>query len=252
MELMGYHAHAQARPRAMRALIACLALAATLAIALQSDRADAAPKVTVLGAATPVNPSCPANCQAIGKTTGFQTQIGRTTNPFRVPFAGKVVAWSIKLGRPSSKVEGDDEESQMEFFNRFFGGPPTARLAVLKPIMKKIKEGKPIYKLKSQSPLEQLTPYLGQTTTFTLQRPLTVKPNQVVALTVPTWAPAFAVGTGNRTAWQASRKRGTCNSANDIRAGKPQQAPGKERAYGCTYRGARVLYSATLVKRPGG
>ena len=96
----------------------------------------------------------------------------------------------------------------MDFFEDFFGGTPSARLSVLKPIQKQIKQGKPIYKLKSQTPVEELAGFLGTTTTFTLQSPLRVKPNQIVALSVPTPAPSFAVGLGGDTRWQASRKSG--------------------------------------------
>ncbi len=251
MESMGHDAHALARPLSLRAALAALALAGALALSLAVGRADAAPQVRVLGAAAPANPACPDDpCYTTGLATVFQSQIGKAENPFRVPYAGKIVAWSIKLARPLTTNPDPDEESQVEFFNRFYGGPPSARLAVLQPNMKKIKQGKPAYTLKSQSPVEQLMPYLGTTTTFTLQHPLSVKKNQVVGLTLPTWAPLFAVNTGSRTVWHASRKRGKCAKSKDIRAGKPQQKLGQQRAYGCTYRNGRMLYSATLVKRP--
>jgi hypothetical protein len=241
MTRMGQDALASARPRLV-ALVAAGALVAAVAFAAATGQAGAAPKTAVLGAAAPANPSCPDNCQAIGKTTGFQTTIGDTKSPFSAPFPGKIVAWSIKLSRPSTK--------QIEFFEDFFEGTAQARLSVLKPIMKKIKEGQPVYKLKSQTPVEQLAPFFGTTTTFALQSPLKVKKNQIVALTVPTWAPAFAVGLGGNTAWQASRKRTKCNKAADIKAGSAQQGIGKDRTYGCVYKTARLLYSATIVARP--
>ena len=121
---------------------------------------------------------------------------------------------------------------------------------MLKPIMKSIKAGKPIYKLKAQSPVEDLSAFLGQTTTFTLDTPLRVKPNNVVALTVPTWAPAFAINQSADTKWAASRKKGKCNNTEDILAGSPQDALGTQRAYGCVYNTARLLYSATVVADP--
>jgi hypothetical protein len=238
---MGQDALASARPRLI-ALVAAGALVAAVAFAAATGQAGAAPKTIVLGAAAPANPSCPDNCQAIGKTTGFQNTIGNTKSPFRAPFTGKMVAWSIKLSRPSTK--------QIEFFEDFFEGPAQARVSVLKPIMKQIKAGNPVYKLKAQSPVEQLAPFFGTTTTFALQQPLTVKEGNIVALTVPTWAPAFAVGLGGNTAWQASRKRTKCNKASDIQAGRAQQGIGKDRSYGCVYKTARLLYSATVVARP--
>lgn len=240
MGRMSPGARASSRPRRLTALPLFAALVA--AACVLPGAASAAPKTTVLGAAAPAAASCPDSCQAIGRTTGFQTRIGRTKQPFEAPFAGRIVAWSIKLSRPTTK--------QVEFFEDFFGGSPQARLAVLKPITKKIKAGNPTYKLKAQSPVEDLDPFLGTTTTFTLQEPLKLKKGEIVALTVPTWAPAFAVGLGGNTAWQASRKRKKCNKAADIQAGSAQQALGKDRSYGCVYETARLLYSATVVARP--
>ena len=241
MEFMGPVVHAPARLRRLGALTALVALAGLLVV-LGTGRAVGAPKMTVLGAATPANPSCPESCQAVGKTTGFQTSIGGTKSPFAVPYPGRVVAWSIKLAAP--------RQNQIDFFKEFYGGDPQARLSVLKPIQKQIKAGKQIYRLKSQSPLEELGPFLGTTTTFTLQAPLKVNAGQVLGLSIPTWAPAFAVGQPGNTAWRASRKKDACNDAELIKAGTPQEAVGADRAYACQYTTARLLYSATLVGDP--
>ena len=247
MKLMGQDAHASARLR--RTAVAVLA--AALAAVIGAGIAGAAPHVTVLGAATPAVPSCPNNCQAVGKTTGFQTNITGAKNPFVVSTRGRVVAWSIKTGAPSTKPNpNNDNQSDFDFFSKTFGGPPKARISVLKPIMKSIKAGKPIYKLKSQSPVEDLSAFLGQTTTFTLDTPLRVKPNNVVAITVPTWAPAFAINQSADTKWAASRKKGKCNETADILAGTPQDGLGTQRSYGCVYNTARLLYSATVVADP--
>jgi hypothetical protein len=248
---MGYRAQPLARLRRLALAVVVAATAGLLAAVLGAGSAGAALRVVVLGAATPATPSCPTTCQAIGKTTGFQTSITGARNPFVVSFRGRVVAWSIKTGAPSTKPNpNNDNQSDFDFFTKTFGGSPKARISVLKPIMKKVKQGKPIYKLKSQSPVEDLSPYLGQTTTFTLDTPLRVKPNNIVALTVPTWAPAFAINQSANTKWQASRKKGKCNATADILAGTPQDAQGSLRAYGCTYNTARLLYSATVVADP--
>jgi hypothetical protein len=251
MKLMGRNAHPSARLHKISVATAIVVFAAVLAAVIGTGIAGAAPRVIVLGAATPAVPSCPTNCQAIGKTTGFQTNITGSRNPFLNTVRGRVVAWSIKLGAPSTKPNPqNNNQSDYDFFSKTFGGPPKARVAVLKPIMKSIKAGKPIYKLKSQSPLEDLSSYLGQTTTFTLDTPLRVKPNNVVALTVPTWAPAFAINQSADTKWAASRKKGKCNETPDILAGTPQDALGTQRSYGCVYNTARLLYSATVVADP--
>ena len=78
-----------------------------------------------------------------------------------------------------------------------------------------------------------------------------MKPNNVVALTVPTWAPGLRDQperqhqVGRRAASRAS-----ATTPPDILAGTPQDALGTQRAYGCTYNTARLLYSATVVADP--
>jgi len=242
MKFMGRDVHAPVRLHKLSVYVAVIAFAATLAVALGTGRAGAASKVVVLGAAAPATPACPEGCQAIGKVTGFQQQIGQRKNPFRVPSRGRIVAWSIKLAAPN--------QAQMDFFKNFYGGSPEARISVLKPITKKVKAGKPIYKLKSQSPIEDLTGYLGTTTTFTLQAPLKVNTNQIVALTSKTWVPAFAVNLPQDSVWRAGRQRGKCTNADDIKAGSAHETVGQNRLYGCIYKTARLLYSATLVQDP--
>jgi hypothetical protein len=251
MKLMSSPAHAYTRLHRLALWVAIAVFAAALTAVLATGRADGAARVSVLGAAAPAAPSCPTSCQAIGKTTGFQTSITGARSPFAVPFRGRIVAWSIKTGAPSTKPNPqNNNQSDYDFFVKTFGGTPKARISVLKPLLKQIKQGHQIYKLKQQSPVEDLSQYLGQTTTFTLDTPLRVKPNNIVALTVPTWAPAFAINQAANTKWQASRKKGKCNETADILAGTPQDALGSQRAYGCTYNTARLLYSATVVADP--
>ena len=50
---------------------------------------------------------------------------------------------------------------------------------------------------------------------FPLAKSIPVKKGWVVALTVPTWAPALAVGLGADTSWRASRGKGTCEDTLD-------------------------------------
>jgi hypothetical protein len=196
------------------------------------------PKLLVLGAsAQTANPACPASpCQAIGKVTGFQSQIGNAKNVFVAPFDGRIVAWSLKLSAPT--------DTQKKFFNDFYGGDPSARLSILKPL----KKSPGVYKLKSQTPTEQLGGLLGTTTTFTLKAPVSVRAGQIVALSVPTWIPVFAIGLAKNNTWLASRKKAKCTNPDDIKAGSAQEVPGSQRAYGCTYNTARLLYSATMVR----
>ena len=129
------------------------------------------------GARTPRRPVPPSPCLAVSRTTGYQIKVADQRGSFVVPEDGKIVAWSIALGKPTTE--------QIKYFNENLGGPPTARLTVLR-------QGKTLFsRVVSQSPVQQLTPFLGQIVQFPLGRALNVKKGYVIALTVPTWAPAL-------------------------------------------------------------
>ena len=191
-----------------------------------------------LGQTTPPpTVSCPDNCQAIGQVTGFEVQQGTSKNPFQRRRRGKVVAFSVTLGKPKA--------SDTAFFNKLFGSPPQAQVAVLKPVP--TKKDKQRYAVTGLSPAFNLLPYLGSTPTFALPRPLTVKPGYVVALTVPTWAPAFAVNLANDEVWRSSRDPKHCD---DVQQKAAQVTRGQVASYGCIYRTARLMYTVTFIPDP--
>src|SRR4051794_15927290 len=174
-------------------LVATVTIIAALVVA-----AVAMGKVTELGTTLGDHTAaCPDNCQAIGQVSGFQIQQGTRKNPYRLRSYGKVVAFSIKLGKPNA--------SQISFFNKLFGGPPQAMLTVLKPYEPKPGEKKQAdkYVLAGASPLFDLQNFFGSEPTFALPRPLTIRPGYVVGITVPTWAPAFAVSLGDDFQWRS-------------------------------------------------
>jgi len=237
------------------AAAACV-LAALVAIALPGA-ADSAPlQVVVLGQTSETPPpSCPgkeengvpvATCRVEGHVTGFQSVAGGVPRPYEAPFEGKVVAWSITLSKPSTQ-ETSTTSNEVGFFNELLGTPSEARIGVLRPV-----EGTkpPKYTLVRQSPLEVLNPYFGSTPVFALQHPLTVLKGQIVALTIPTWAPMFAFEIEGENSWRGSRLSEHCVAKEDIQNGHPQQGVGKTKTYGCYYSEARLLYTATLVKKP--
>jgi hypothetical protein len=248
---------AENRPNRRRAA-AATALACLLAgicLAAWPGSAGSAPaRVLVLGQ-TPNTPraTCPGKivngvevipCRVEGHVTGFQAMAGGVTAPYVAPFDGRVVAWSITLARPSRK-ETKTTSDEIAYFNDFLGKPSQARIGILRPVG----ESKPPkYKLVRQSPIQILNRYFGSRVIFALEHPLTVLKGQVVALTIPTWAPMFAFNVSGRNTWRGSRKPGQCSSRSDIQGGHPQQGVGKTKPYGCYYSNARLLYTATLVK----
>jgi hypothetical protein len=229
-------------PRSAVVVLAGLALAgsaAAAAVAGGAAGAGASGRVTVVLGKTPSTPdaSCPEGpCRAIGSTTGFQTSNQEGGLPFRAPRDGRIVAWSITLSEPTPR--------QRDFFNGFFGRPPEAHLAILRRLPD---SQPPRYRLLRQSPIEVLSAFLGNTARFRLRKPLAVKRGNIVALSIPTWVPAFAFNLPDANVWRASRERGECLNPTDLRQGRPQQKVGSERTYACRYEGARLLYTATFV-----
>jgi hypothetical protein len=195
----------------------------------------------------PTVPSCPGNpCLAVSRTTGFQTQVGSTGNPLVVPKEGFVVAWTIMLSKPTA--------TQIKFFNEHEGGAASAQIGILEPKpAPRPKRGshKPPaetgYTLVAESPIVQLAPYFGETVEFPLETTLKVKKGDIVALTVPTWAPSLALGFGKETAWRASRPKTACTETS---AQTAHIKLGLTRLYPCLYHEARLAYSATLISTP--
>src|ERR1044071_58961 len=204
---------------------------ATFAAALAAS-APASGKVIEVGR-TDAAPACPAApCLAVSRTTGYQVKVGDERSSFVVPEDGKIVAWSINLGTPTAE--------QIDYFDKNLGGAASARLTVLR-------QGKTLYsRTVTQSPAQKLEPYFGQTVQFPLGRALNVKKGYVIALTVPTWAPALTPLLTDHSSWRASRPKGKC----DDTATQTAQSTLKQVAqYRCLYK-ARLTYSATLVTRP--
>jgi len=240
MSRSSHGAFAAAAPRGGRWLALALVLGslATLTAVVAGTSAAKVPSTqVVLGQTSTVpDPSCPGlPCQAVGSVTGFQVSNGQTRSPFIVPHAGTIKAWTLTLAQPTNK--------QRSFFNGFFGTPPEARLAILRRVPG---TNPPRYNLRSQGSVKVLSPYLGQTVKFGAS--LKVEKGDIVAITVPTWAPAFAQELASNEVWRASRAPGTCTNSTDIRQGEPLEKTGTRATFGCRYSTARLLYTATLVE----
>lgn len=221
----------------MRRISTALLAGCALALLLPAGSIAQLTEVGILPATTPPTvASCPTpSCYAVSRTTGFQVKVGAIRSPLSVPRAGVVVAWTISLGKPNP--------TQIKFFNANEGGPSSAGIAILRP------QRSPhlSYKLISQSPLVQLQPYFGMTAQFPLATTLPVKRGDVIALTVPSWAPALALGFDSATSWRASRPKKQCSTTGTQTA---HVQIGAAVQYFCLYTTARLTYSATLISTP--
>lgn len=179
-------------------------------------------------------PSCPGEpCYAMTRTTGYQAKVGPARDVYVVPRHGRVVAWTVRLANPSRK--------QRSFFEKTYGGEARAGIAVLRPAKRLFA------RLIARGPTIGLTPYLGQSVQIPLTRTLAVRKGDIIALSVPTWAPVLSVGLGNDTSWRAARPAKRCNDNKTLTV---QQTAGSRVQYRCLNRTARVTYSATIVSSP--
>jgi hypothetical protein len=221
----------------MRRIYPAVLASAALALLLPAAAPATLAEVGVIPATTPATvPSCPSTpCLAVSRTTGFQVKVATNRNPLSAPRSGSVVAWTISLGKPNA--------TQIKFFNTNEGGPAEAGIAILRALPKPHLT----YKLIAQSPLVKLEQYFGKTAQFPLETTIAIKKGDVIALTVPTWAPALALGFGNDTSWRSSRQKSQCTSTSSqtthTQVGTPVQ-------YFCLYQTARLTYSATLISTP--
>src|SRR5215213_5915373 len=68
-----------------------------------------------------VKPGCPNKpCYAVSRTTGYQAKVGSDRGLMTVPQDGRIVAWTMVLGKPGKK--------QTDFFNSKLGGESQAQL----------------------------------------------------------------------------------------------------------------------------
>jgi hypothetical protein len=211
-----------------RTFVATGALLAALASA-----APASARIIEVGAsASEATPTCPSSpCLAVSRTTGYQAKVVDSRAAYVVPRNGRIVAWTISLGSP--------DERQVEFFEDNYG-EASAQLTILR-------RGKRLFhRVIGQTPVQELQPYFGQSVQFPLERSIPVKRGQVVALTVPTWAPALTQLVEDGSSWRASRAKDKCNDTDSQTA---QTRTGQRTQYRCLYR-ARLTYSATLITDP--
>src|SRR5215211_4743726 len=216
----------------MRRIATAFACAGALLAAAAPAQADVR-ELGVSSEAPLADPSCPANCTAIGRVSGYPVQTGQLKNPFLVNEPGKVVAFTLRLGKP------DDE--QLAFFANTFGTQSAQiRLSVLKPARTKRR-----HRLLAQSEIMNVQNYFGSNPTFALDKPLVVPKRAVIAVTSPTWVPMFATNQPNDVAWRFSRQN--CDDASEAAA---QQTLKSLRTYACFKRTARPVYSVTFIPDP--
>jgi hypothetical protein len=184
--------------------------------------------------------NCPGTdenqCVAAVRMTGLQGRAsGGRKNPYYIRRNGHLVAFTVQLSKPT--------EEEANFFNSRWGTPSTARISVLRK--GDTRKTRLNYRLIRQSEEFTLDRYFGSKPTFVFDEPIPVREGNWIGLTVPTWAPLLATDLSRSDWWRASRPSDSCDEF-----GTRQFAMEDLREvtkFGCTYHGARLLYTVTYV-----
>ena len=229
-----------------------MAPAALLAAALSVPTAASAAVIQVGQTKTPLTaPACPkgtstSSCKIVlERTTAIQTKSDGVARPTVVKQDGWIVAFTVGLSRLSSNAK--TVHSLLHGLDTAYGGTPQLILTVLKP------GAKGTYTVQAQSGSYHLIPFLGRLLTEPLSLPpkfsaftaLPVKKGDVLALTVPTWAPILTYNLSAGQYSYAQSRSQNCDSAATSQTA--QTSVGSSTKYGCAYTGTRVEYSATEV-----
>jgi hypothetical protein len=218
-----------------------LLLTFVLAAAMALPSSASARIVELGGTADAAALNCPgtneAPCVAAVRMTGYQGRSsGGPKNPFYIRRDGVLVAFTVQLAKPTAE--------EISFFEDNFGTPSTARISVLR--RGSTRKKRLDHRLINQSERFGLDSYFGSTPTFAFDRPIPVKKGNWIALTVPTWAPLLSTNLARSNWWRSSRPKGSCEPPKSLEQFALEDL--REVAkFGCTYHGARLLYSVTYI-----
>ncbi len=211
-------------------------LGVALAVCLLGAAAStASAKTYELGAANDAaTVSCPDNCFVVTRTTAMQVRTGALRYPTTVPRSGRIVAFTLQLGSLNDR--------QIHFFNSTYGGTSRVQLTVLRQQARPARS----YEVVATTGIFKIQPFFGTTVQFPLKTTLAAQKGDLIALTVPTWAPVLAVNLPQENGWRASRASDCSNLAIQT----AQTMLGNSTQYKCLYQTARVTYTATLISTP--
>jgi hypothetical protein len=185
--------------------------------------------------------NCPGTtespCVAAVRITGYQGRAsGGPKNPYYIRRDGFLTMFTVQLAKPTAE--------EVKFFDDNFGSPSTARISVLrKGTTRKTRLD---HRLIKQSETFELDRYFGSKPTFVFDRPIPVKKGNWIAITVPTWAPLLSTNLARTNWWRSSRAKGSCETPKSLRQFAMEDLR-EVKEFGCTYHGARLLYTVTYV-----
>ena len=185
--------------------------------------------------------NCPGTtespCVAAVRMTGYQgASSGSPKNPFYIRRDGHLIAFTVRLAKPTPE--------EVKFFQDNFGTPSLARISVLR--RGTTRKARLDHRLIAQSDTFELDRFFGSKPTFVFDKPIPVKKGNWIAITVPTWAPLLSTNLARTNWWRSSRAKDFCEPPKSLRQFAMQDLR-EVNQFGCTYHGARLLYSVTYV-----
>ncbi len=233
-------------------------LAATVVAAFTLPAIASAANLQVGVTASPlISPTCPADAQGtnckivLTQVTAYEKRRDGVVNPTQIKQSGEIVSFSLGLAGTNTVTAKD-----LAYLDKVYGGPPEAELSVLRQTgSSKV----PAYRVAAQSQVFKLRPSLGQVAEFPLVAPLPVVRGEILALTVPTWAPvlSFELDTSKFSYAQSrsplkSTTTGAVSCNTSASANLAQMLIGQLSNYSCSFPGTRIEYSALEVSTPLG
>jgi hypothetical protein len=242
--------------------------AALLAAALLSATASAAEVQVGVTTSPLVPPTCPAGTAGnsctilLYQVTAYETLRDGVANPDTIKQSGVISSFTLGLA-------GTDliTPTVIALKDQQYGGPPEAQLTALVPTGTPTH---PSFRVAAQTAVVKLTSELGKVAEFPLLTPLPVVRGEVLALTVPTWAPVlsiqldptkFAYAQSLTKQWLSqSVKQANGNIVKQryqscdmtSHADLAQIVVGELSGYSCVYTGNRIEYSALEITTPTG
>lgn len=215
-----------------------------------------------------VSPTCPANAQGssctilLTQVTAYETLRDGVTNPDTVKRSGVISSFTLGLAGTGLITPAIIAAKSAQY-----GGPPEAQLTAL------VATGTPVnpsYRVAAQTAVVKLRSVLGKVAEFPLLTPLPVVRGEILALTVPTWAPVLSIEQNstkfsysqsrakqmvsvkvkNSSGATVTKRESSCNTVGT--ANFAQIVVGELSSYACTYPGNRIEYSALEITTPTG
>jgi hypothetical protein len=225
-----------------------LAFAAVVGLAALVPAAASAKTVEIGATSTPLQaPTCPSSvpksqCTIIlTETTALETASDGVFYPTTVKTAGRIVGYTLGLAKLA--------KSDITTLDGLYGGQPYVELTVLRKAAG-AKGKQRFFTVVAESKPNFIQPWFGQVTQWPLTQTLPVQKGDVVALTVPTWAPVLAINLpAQQFQYRASRATG-CALQSTFSTQTAQLTIGDTKQYLCFYTATRVEYTATEITGP--